>query len=35
MLVTEQVFGFLLAALALQLILVGPADVGVLKLPGH
>jgi small neutral amino acid transporter SnatA (MarC family) len=36
MLVTEKVFGFLLAALAVQLILDGLADVGVIHLTtGH
>jgi multiple antibiotic resistance protein len=35
MLVTEKVFGFLLAALAVQLVLNGLADVGVLHLIGH
>ncbi len=35
MLVTEKVFGFLLAALAIQLVLEGLADVGVIHLAGH
>ena len=35
MLVTEKVFGFLLAALAVQLALNGLADVGVINLIGH
>jgi small neutral amino acid transporter SnatA (MarC family) len=35
MLVTEKVFGFLLAALAVQLILNGLNDVGVIHLTGH
>jgi multiple antibiotic resistance protein len=35
MLVTEKVFGFLLAALAVQLVLNGLADVGVIHLSGH
>ena len=35
MLVTEKVFGFLLAALAVQLVLNGLADVGVIQLIGH
>jgi len=35
MLVTEKVFGFLLAALAVQLILDGLSDVGVIHLVGH
>ena len=35
MLVTEKVFGFLLAALAVQLALVGLADLGVIHLIGH
>ena len=35
MLVTEKVFGFLLAALAVQLMLNGLADVGVIHLNGH
>lgn len=35
MLVTEKVFGFLLAALAVQLALNGLADVGVTHLNGH
>jgi small neutral amino acid transporter SnatA (MarC family) len=35
MLVTEKVFGFLLAALAVQLVLNGLADVGVIHLKGH
>ena len=35
MLVTEKVFGFLLAALAVQLVLVGLADEGVIHLTGH
>ncbi len=35
MLVTEKVFGFLLAALAVQLILDGLSDVGVIHLIGH
>jgi multiple antibiotic resistance protein len=35
MLVTEKVFGFLLAALGVQLILNGLADVGVIHLTGH
>jgi small neutral amino acid transporter SnatA (MarC family) len=35
MLVTEKVFGFLLAALAVQLILNGLGDVGVIHLQAH
>jgi multiple antibiotic resistance protein len=35
MLVIEKVFGFLLAALAVQLILDALGDLGVLHLPGH
>lgn len=35
MLVIEKVFGFLLAALAVQLILNGLADLGVIHLIGH
>ena len=35
MLVTEKVFGFLLAALAVQLALNGLAEVGVINLTGH
>ncbi len=35
MLVTEKIFGFLLAALAVQLALNGLADVGVIHLTGH
>ena len=35
MLVTEKVFGFLLAALAVQLVLNGLSDVGVIHLTGH
>jgi multiple antibiotic resistance protein len=35
MLVTEKVFGFLLAALAVQLALNGLADVGVIHLSAH
>jgi multiple antibiotic resistance protein len=35
MLVTEKVFGFLLAALAVQLALTGLADVGVIHLTTH
>ena len=35
MLVTEKVFGFLLAALAVQLALEGLSDVGVIHLTGH
>jgi multiple antibiotic resistance protein len=35
MLVTEKVFGFLLAALGVQLILNGLFDVGVIHLTGH
>ncbi len=35
MLVTEKVFGFLLAALAIQLVLEGLAGVGVIHLVGH
>jgi multiple antibiotic resistance protein len=35
MLVTEKVFGFLLAALAVQLALDGLADVGVIHLTSH
>jgi multiple antibiotic resistance protein len=35
MLVTEKVFGFLLAALAVQLALDGLADVGVIHLIQH
>jgi multiple antibiotic resistance protein len=35
MLITEKVFGFLLAALAVQLALDGLNDVGVIHLTGH
>ena len=35
MLVTEKVFGFLLAALAVQLALDGLSDLGVIHLAGH
>ena len=35
LLVTEKVFGFLLAALAVQLALNGLADLGILHLGGH
>jgi len=35
MLVTEKIFGFLLAALAAQLMLNGLSDVGVIHLTGH
>jgi MarC family membrane protein len=35
MLVTEKVFGFLLAALGVQLVLDGLSDVGVIHLTGH
>ena len=35
MLVTEKIFGFLLAALGVQLALNGLADVGVIHLTGH
>ncbi len=35
MLVTEKVFGFLLAALGVQLALDGLSDVGVIHLTGH
>jgi small neutral amino acid transporter SnatA (MarC family) len=35
MLITEKVFGFLLAALAVQLALDGLSDVGVIHLTGH
>jgi multiple antibiotic resistance protein len=35
MLVTEKVFGFLLAALGVQLALDGLADLGVIHLTGH
>jgi small neutral amino acid transporter SnatA (MarC family) len=35
MLVTEKVFGFLLAALAVQLVLNGLSDVGVIHLSAH
>lgn len=35
MLVTEKVFGFLLAALAVQLVLDGLFDAGVIHLTGH
>jgi multiple antibiotic resistance protein len=35
LLVTEMVFGFLLAALAVQLALNGLAEVGVIELAGH
>ncbi len=35
MLVTEKVFGFLLAALAVQLVLNGLSDVGVVHLISH
>ena len=32
---TEKIFGFLLAALAVQLVLDGLADVGVIHLTSH
>ena len=35
MLITEKVFGFLLAALAVQLVLNGLSDAGVIHLSGH
>ncbi len=35
MLVTEKIFGFLLAALAVQLVLNGLSDVGVIHLTSH
>ena len=35
MLVTEKVFGFLVAALAVQLVLNGLSDVGVIHLTSH
>jgi multiple antibiotic resistance protein len=35
MLVTEKIFGFLLAALAVQLALNGLSDVGVIHLTSH
>jgi multiple antibiotic resistance protein len=35
MLVTEKIFGFLLAALAVQLVLNGLSSVGVIHLSGH
>jgi multiple antibiotic resistance protein len=35
MLLTEKVFGFLLAALGVQLVLVGLADLGVISLLDH
>ena len=35
MLVTEKVFGFLLAALAVQLVLNGLDDIGLIHLGGH
>ena len=35
MLVTEKVFGFLLAALGVQLVLNGLADLGVIHLNSH
>ena len=35
MLITEKIFGILLAALAVQLVLDGLDSVGVLHLPGH
>ena len=35
MLVTEKIFGFLLAALAVQLVLNGLYDVGVIHLTSH
>ncbi len=35
MLVTEKVFGFLLAALAAQLALSGLSDLGIIHLAGH
>jgi small neutral amino acid transporter SnatA (MarC family) len=35
MLVTEKIFGFLLAALAVQLVLDGLSDVGVIHLTSH
>jgi multiple antibiotic resistance protein len=35
MLIVEKVFGFLLAALAVQLALNGLSDTGVIHLTGH
>ena len=35
MLVTEKIFGFLLAALAVQLMLEGLDSVGIIHLSGH
>ena len=35
MLVTEKVFGFLLAAIGVELVLSGPSSVGVIQLVGH
>jgi small neutral amino acid transporter SnatA (MarC family) len=35
MLITEKVFGFLLAAVAVQLALNGLSDIGVIHLTGH
>jgi small neutral amino acid transporter SnatA (MarC family) len=35
MLLTEKLFGFLLAALAVQLALNGLSDVGAIHLAGH
>lgn len=35
MLVTEKVFGFLLAALGVQLVLIGLSNLGVIHLTGH
>jgi small neutral amino acid transporter SnatA (MarC family) len=35
MLVTEKVFGFLLAAIAVELVLDGLSSVGVIHLAGH
>jgi small neutral amino acid transporter SnatA (MarC family) len=35
MLLTERVFGFLLAALAVQLVLTGLADAGAIHLTDH
>ena len=35
MLVTEKIFGILLAALAVQLVLDGLESVGVIHLSGH
>ena len=35
MLVVEKVFGFLIAAIAVQLVVDGLADLGIVTLTGH